>query len=97
MGHSLSASKRERQNVHRQKRNRTNMATLRVEIKRVKAEVDSGTADAGKTLAAAFKALDRAARKHAIPKKRANRKKSRLALALNRAAAAKAAGAPTPV
>ena len=93
MGHSLSASKRERQNLKNRQRNRTNLSTLRVEMKRVQAEIAGGTAEPVKSLAAAFKALDLAARKHAIPKKRADRKKSRMALALKRAQAAKAAPA----
>ena len=91
MGHSLSADKRERQNVKRNRRNRGNMIALRKEMKRVNVEIKSGGANPAATLAAAFKALDRAARKNTIPKKRANRKKARLALALNRAAQAAAA------
>jgi small subunit ribosomal protein S20 len=88
MGHSLSANKRERQNIKRAKHNRENRTVLRKEIKRVTAEIASGKGDAKTTLSAGFKALDKAARKNAIPKKRADRKKSRLAKALNRAAKA---------
>jgi small subunit ribosomal protein S20 len=88
MGHSLSADKRERQNLKRRRINRENMGALRREMKRVSAEVENKPADPKKTLAEGFKALDRAARKNTIPKKRADRKKSRLALALNRAMAA---------
>lgn len=88
MGHSLSADKRERQNVKRAAINRNNKITLRKEVKRIAAVVESGTADIKKTLTEGFKAYDIAARKNAIPKKRADRKKSRLALALNRAAKA---------
>jgi len=91
MGHSLSADKRERQNAKRRHRNRGNMIALRKEMKRITAEITTGKpADSKATLSTAFKALDRAARKNTIPKKRANRKKSRLALAVNRVA--KAAG-----
>jgi small subunit ribosomal protein S20 len=90
MGHSLSADKRERQNVKRRRRNRENMGTLRKEMKRISAEVEK-TTDAKKTLSEGFATLDKAARKNTIPKKRADRKKSRLALALNRAKAASAA------
>ena len=96
MGHSISADKRERQNLKRRHRNRGNMIVLRKEMKRINADITAGKGDAG-TLAGAFKALDRAARKNAIPKKRADRKKSRLALAINRAkaqAAAPKAAAP---
>ena len=90
MGHSLSADKRERQNVKRAKANRENRTVLRKEIKRINAEIVSGKADSKKTLAEGFKAYDVAARKNAIPKKRASRKKSRLAKALNRVAKAAA-------
>ncbi len=84
MGHSLSADKRERQNAKRQHRNRGNMIALRKTMKRVTAEISAGAPP--ETLSTAFQALDRAARKNAIPKKRADRKKSRLAKAANRAA-----------
>jgi small subunit ribosomal protein S20 len=87
MGHSLSADKRERQNLKRKHRNRGNMIKLRKEMKAVSAVIVEGKGDE-KTLATGFKSLDRAARKNTIPKKRANRKKARLALAINRAKAA---------
>jgi small subunit ribosomal protein S20 len=84
MGHSVSADKRERQNLKRAHKNRGNRNDLRRAMKKVEADVAAGT-DPKATLAAGFKALDKAARKSAIPKKRADRLKSRLALALNRA------------
>jgi len=87
MGHSLSADKRERQNQKRAHKNRGNRNELRRQMKKVEADVKAGT-DAKATLSAGFKALDLAARKSAIPKKRASRLKSRLALAVNRAKAA---------
>ena len=90
MGHSPSAVKRERQNLKRHIANRDSRSTLRRELKRINATIVAGTATPKETLSAGFKALDRAARKNAIPKKRADRKKSRMALALNRAVAAKA-------
>ncbi|MCY3022177.1 MAG: 30S ribosomal protein S20 [Planctomycetota bacterium] len=85
MGHSLSADKRERQNIKRRRLNRGNMIALRKAVKGVLAAASAGNADPKALLAKAYAALDRAARKHAIPKKRANRKKARIALALNRA------------
>ena len=88
MGHSVSATKRERQNLKHKRRNRGNLNILRQEMKRVRTELSANPSDANKVLADGFKVLDRAARKNAIPKKRADRKKSRLALALNRAAKA---------
>jgi small subunit ribosomal protein S20 len=95
MGHSLSATKRERQNLKRRHRNRGNMIALRKELKRVTAAISGAAGNPGEALKAGFKALDRAARKNAIPKKRADRKKARLALAVNRAASA-AQTAPAP-
>jgi small subunit ribosomal protein S20 len=93
MGHSLSADKRERQNVKRNQRNRANTTALRKEMKKLTTEITAGKGDAKTTLSAAFKALDLAVRKNTIPKKRADRKKARLALALQRAKAAPAAPA----
>ena len=84
MGHSLSADKRERQNQKRAHKNRGNRNELRRQMKKVETAVKSGT-DPKATLSQGFKALDVAARKNAIPKKRASRLKARLALALNRA------------
>lgn len=90
MGHSISADKRERQNIKRAARNRANRTVLRREIKRIGTVIAAGGADVKKTLSEGFSVFDTAARKNAIPKKRADRKKSRLALALNRAAKAPA-------
>jgi len=87
MGHSLSADKRERQNLKRKHLNRGNTIKLRKEMKRIDGAIAGGATDAKKILSDGFKALDKAARNNAIPKKRADRKKSRLALALNRAKA----------
>ena len=92
MGHSLSADKRERQNVKRNRRNRTNMVALRRTMKRIGTEITTGK-DPKATLSLAFKALDSAVRKNTIPKKRADRKKSRIALALQKA---KNAGTAAP-
>jgi small subunit ribosomal protein S20 len=88
MGHSISADKRERQNLKRNRRNRGNRNELRKDMKRIKSDIASGKADPKKTLSEGFSALDSAARKNAIPKKRADRLKSRMALAINRANAA---------
>jgi small subunit ribosomal protein S20 len=84
MGHSVSADKRERQNAKRAHRNRGNRNDLRRAMKKIEADVTAGKDEKG-TLSAGFKALDKAARKNAIPKKRADRLKSRLALSINRA------------
>jgi small subunit ribosomal protein S20 len=87
MGHSLSADKRERQNLKRRARNRYNAVALKKSMKTFTAAVAEGKADK-KTLDSAFKALDIAARKNTIPKKRADRKKGRLAAQIHKAAQA---------
>lgn len=96
MGHSLSADKRERQNLKRRHRNRGNMIALRKELKQIASAIQAGQANPKEALARGYRALDRAARKNAIPKKRAARKKARLALALARAAKAAAAAPAVP-
>lgn len=84
MGHSLSADKRERQNVVRAQRNKLNRSTLKKELKNFDKLLREKPAEAGKALSKVWSALDRAARKNAIPKARADRKKARLALAVQR-------------
>jgi small subunit ribosomal protein S20 len=85
MGHSLSADKRERQNIKRRDRNRFNAIALKKSLKKFATATADGAGDKAKDLSEAYKALDIAARKNTIPKKRANRKKARLAKALNKA------------
>lgn len=80
MGHSLSADKRERQNVTRALRNKQNRSVLKKDLKAFDQALKAGPAEAQKALAKVFQSLDRAARKNAIPKARADRKKARLAL-----------------
>ncbi|MCW8132891.1 MAG: 30S ribosomal protein S20 [Planctomycetota bacterium] len=81
MGHSISADKRERQNVTRATRNKTNRSTLKKELKAFDKALKESPAKAQDALRKVVSALDTAARKHAIPKARADRKKARLALA----------------
>ncbi|MBE7464482.1 MAG: 30S ribosomal protein S20 [Planctomycetes bacterium] len=94
MGHSVSATKRERQNEKRQERNIANKRNLKKDMKKFLTEVQAKPEEAEKLLAAAHRSLDIAARKNAIPKQRAHRKKARLALLVNRLKAQKA-GAKT--
>ncbi|MBI3829206.1 MAG: 30S ribosomal protein S20 [Planctomycetes bacterium] len=84
MGHSLSADKRERQNVVRALHNKLNRSTLKKELKTFDKVLKEKPADAQTALSKVWSALDRAARKNAIPKARADRKKARLALAVER-------------
>lgn len=84
MGQSSSANKRERQNEKRRQRNKINKITLRKELKSFGETLEKKDADATTAFNQVQKALDRAVRKNTIPKARANRKKSRLAKAINR-------------
>ncbi len=84
MGHSLSASKRERQNEKRRQRNKINKITLRKELKSFEEALGSKDGDHKAAIKKVHSALDVAVRKNTIPKARANRKKARLAKALER-------------
>ena len=86
MGQSLSADKRERQNVARREFNKLNRRTLKKELKAFEEELKDQPAKAKESLGKIFSALDRAVRKNAIPKGRADRKKARLALAAQKVA-----------
>lgn len=89
MGKSLSAAKRIRQSDKRRQANKANRRVLTKELKAFETAAADGKTDAKTAFAQVQKALDRAARKNAIPKGRANRKKARLARKLAKAAAAK--------
>jgi len=84
MPRTKSASKRLRQNEKRRISNRANKNALRKELKSFEKELRAKPAEAPKLLAKVSSALDTAARKKAIPKGRADRKKSRLALLAKR-------------
>jgi small subunit ribosomal protein S20 len=86
MAHTSSAFKRQRQDEKRRERNRANKSTLKKELKSFEKDLKANPAEAPKLLAKISSALDRAARKNAIPKGRADRKKSRLALLAQRLA-----------
>ncbi|MCZ7644769.1 MAG: 30S ribosomal protein S20 [Planctomycetota bacterium] len=94
MGHSLSADKRERQNEVRRARNLANRRTLKKDMKNFLKVAQENPAEAEKQLAKAQRSLDVAARKNAIPKKRADRKKGRLARMIHRAKTQKAEPKP---
>ncbi|MFH1654511.1 MAG: 30S ribosomal protein S20 [Pseudomonadota bacterium] len=78
-GRHLSAFKRERQTIKRTERNRNQKSALRTAIKKVKANPSS------ETLKTTIPAVDKAASKGIIPKKRSSRIISRLTLATNKA------------
>jgi small subunit ribosomal protein S20 len=93
MGHSVSATKRERQNAKRYAANRANRSALKKDLKKFDQSLSEKSLDAKKAFATIQSALDRAARKNAIPKGQASRKKARLARRLAKALA-KPAAAP---
>jgi len=84
MAHTSSALKRQRQNEKRNQRNRANKSALKKELKAFERDLKAKPGEAPKLLAKISSALDRAARKNAIPKGRADRKKARLALLVHR-------------
>jgi len=90
MGHSLSANKRERQNEVRRLRNKRNKILLRKELKAFDQALSEKDVDLKKAFDRVQGALDKAVKRRAIPKGRADRKKSRLAkrIATTTAAAA---------
>lgn len=89
MANIKSAEKRARQNSKRQERNNALRASARTAIKKARAAIEAGDADAASAAVhRAELALDRAASKGAIHKNNASRRKSRIAKAYNREFAA---------
>lgn len=92
MPNTKSAERRARVSVRRQARNKSVKTRLRTLEKNYRGLVAAGKKDdAGKALSQAVSAIDKAAKRGVIPKGRANRKKSRLAVRLQKASAAPAA------
>ena len=89
MAHSLSAKKRIRQNAKQRGRNRWRKDQLKQTVREFTSAVGEGQTDkAADQLKAVYKKLDKTAAHGTIHKNVANRRKSRLAKQLNRAAAA---------
>jgi small subunit ribosomal protein S20 len=91
-----SAMKRVRQNEKRRLRNKMNKSALRTAMRKFAEAVKEGPEKARSALPTAFRALDVAARKGAIPRKRADRKKARLALMAAKAATSTQASTSKP-
>ena len=84
MAHSLSAKKRNRQNVKRRALNRARSSSLKTRIRRCREALSSTDVDAAERLfREACKALDREADRGLIHRNAAARRKSRLARTLN--------------
>ncbi|MGK2966329.1 MAG: 30S ribosomal protein S20 [Tepidiformaceae bacterium] len=85
MANNKSAIKRWHQSLKRRDRNRSTRTIARTAARRVReAALGSDTDLTAEALSAAYSALDRAAKKGAIHKGKANRQKRRLALAVAR-------------
>ncbi len=85
MPNTKSAAKAMRQTKRRTIRNLATKQKFRTAVKNVKKDIVANSkADAIKKLSLAMAALDKAAKKGVIHKNTASRKKSRLALAINK-------------
>lgn len=90
MPNTKSAERRARVSTRRQARNRAVKSRLHTLDRKYQTLVASDRKDeAGQALRTVASALDKAAKRGVIPKRRADRKKSRLARRLNAAAATK--------
>lgn len=88
MANHKSAAKRARQNIKRRLRNRTLRSTYRTEIKKYQALISENKMDEAKAmLPQIHKIIDKSQTKGVIPKNAASRKKSKMTLLLNNAAA----------
>ncbi|MBB5233456.1 30S ribosomal protein S20 [Deinococcus budaensis] len=86
-----SAQKRHRQSLKRRLINRSRKSTIKTFSKKAVAAVQEGAENAAELQRKAESLIDKAAKGSTLHKNTAARKKSRLAKALNRAAAAKQA------
>jgi len=85
VAHSLSAKKRQRQNVKRRGRNRWRKTQIKDAIKAFDEAIRAGDADkAAQQLRLCYKCLDKVASKNTIHKNAAARHKARLAKRLAR-------------
>ena len=84
MAHHASALKQERQNVKHRARNRRNVSQVKTQIKRLRAALAKGDAEAAKALLPeTVGEIDRAVKKGVIPDNAAARYKSRLSRRIN--------------
>ena len=90
MANHASAEKRNRQRIRRTERNRSIKGAVRTLLKKARAALASTPGDSASALAAAVKAVDRAASKGVVHPKMAARAKSRLAKAAHKQKSASA-------
>jgi small subunit ribosomal protein S20 len=87
MANHKSAVKEHRQSLKRRQTNRSHRSTLRTQIKIYRTALESGDTDTARgMLSETLSMVDRSARHGAIESNAADRTKSRLTKALNRAA-----------
>ena len=86
MANIKSAEKRNRQRIKREAANRIVRGSARTAIKKARVAIATGDPNAAELVRAAESALDRAASKGVLHANNASRRKSRLYLALNKAA-----------
>ena len=79
MAHHASAQKQMRQSVKRRARNRTNLSQLKSQVKKLRAAIATGDAEAArKLLPKTVGEIDKAAKKGVVHDNAASRYKSRL-------------------
>jgi len=86
MANHASAEKRNRQRITKTDRNRAGKSALRTDLKKARAAIEAKPNEAAAAVKTAVSHADKTASKGIIPKKRAARKTSRLAKALNQTA-----------
>ncbi len=84
MANIKSAEKRNRQNIKRRANNRVLKSGSRTAVKHARTLLDANDPTAAEAVTVAMQRLDKAAGKGIIHKRNAARRKSRLALALNK-------------
>lgn len=90
MAHHASALKAQRQTIKRKARNRANVSKLKSAVKKLRAAIAKGDAEAVKTLLPlTVSEIDRASKKGVVHDNAASRYKSRLTRKVNALTAAK--------
>jgi small subunit ribosomal protein S20 len=85
MANHASALKAHRQSLKKKLRNRSNRSTLRTELKSFASKVEEGkVTDPKASLSELYSVVDKAAKKKALSKNAAARRKSRLSKRLNK-------------
>ena len=87
MANHPSAEKRNRQRIRRTEQKRAQRSAVRTTVKQAREALHSGAKTAGELVAAAERALARAAQKGVVTKKSSSRITSRLAAAVSKLAA----------